>query len=37
LTALICKGCNKEMKNTMYNTHECPSCGVEIEEEFEID
>ncbi len=35
MTNLICKKCNKNMKNTMYNTYECPICKVEIEEEIE--
>ncbi len=37
MTVLICKRCNKNMKNTMYFTYECPICKVEIEEEFELD
>jgi len=37
MTNLICKSCNKDMKNTMYHTYECPSCKVEIEEEFELE
>jgi predicted RNA-binding Zn-ribbon protein involved in translation (DUF1610 family) len=32
---LICKKCNKNMKNTMYHTYECPSCSIEVEEEYD--
>jgi len=37
MTKLICKKCNKDMYGTMYRTYKCPSCKVEIEEEFELD